>query len=153
MDRRRPTVTEEEVLHRLEAESRQQTERVRAMLHEEGRPDLVEDLDRQLRESRLGITGARATWDALSEPQRKVLLTLLEGNRRLVRQNHSQHWYDVIGEPEAVARVAGRPTIRNLIARELLAPDGGAFDPEAAAVLTERARFVVQHGHQNNNPG
>lgn len=146
MHRRSPTVTEEEVLHRLEAESRQQTERVRSMLQEEGRPDLVEDLDRRLREIRLGITGARGTWNALTEPQRKVLLILLEGNRRLVRQRHSKHFYDVIGEPEAVGRVAGLPTIRNLIARELLAPDGGAFDPEAAAVLTERARFVVEHG-------
>lgn len=146
MHRRSPAGTEEEVLHRLEAESRQQTERVRSMLQEEGRPDLVEDLDRRLREIRLGITGARGTWNALTEPQRKVLLILLEGNRRLVRQRHSKHFYEVIGEPEAVGRVAGLPTIRNLIARELLAPDGGAFDPEAAAVLTERARFVVQHG-------
>lgn len=40
MLRRRPTVTEEEMPPRLEAESRQQTERVRAMLQEEGRPDL-----------------------------------------------------------------------------------------------------------------
>ncbi|MFP5516804.1 MAG: hypothetical protein ACLGJC_27450 [Alphaproteobacteria bacterium] len=146
MHRRSPAGTEEDVLHRLEAESRQQTERVRSMLQEEGRPDLVEDLDRRLREIRLGITGARGTWNALTEPQRKVLLILLEGNRRLVRQRHSKHFYEVIGEPEAVGRVAGLPTIRNLIARELLAPDGGAFDPEAAAVLTERARFVVQHG-------
>ncbi|MBK3801308.1 hypothetical protein GAY33_19150 [Azospirillum brasilense] len=151
MQRRRPSVTEEDVLHRLEAESRRQTEGVRAMLLEEGRPDLVEDLDRRLRESRMGITGARATWDALTELQRKVLLILLEGNRRLVRQKHSKHFFDAIGEPHAVARVAGLPTIRNLIARELLTPDGGTFDPEAAAVLTERARFVVQHGRRGTN--
>jgi len=152
MHRRRPSVTEEEVLHRLEAESPQQTERVRAMLHEEGRPDLVEDLDQRLRENRLGITGARATWHALTEPQRRVLLILLEGQRRLVRQAHSKHFFDAIGGPHAVARVAGLPTIRNLIAPELLAPDGGAFDPEAAAVLTERARFVVQHGRPHTTP-
>lgn len=152
MHRRSPTGTEEEVLHRLEAESRQQTERVRSMLQEEGRSDLVGELDRQLREIRLGITGARGTWNALTEPQRKVLLILLEGNRRLVRQKHSKHFFDAIGDPHAVARVAGVRTIRSLIARELLAPDGGAFDPEAAAVLTERARFVVQHGRQSANP-
>lgn len=53
MRRRHPTVTEEEVLHRLEPESRQQIERVRAMLLEEGRRDLVNEKGRE----RLSLTG------------------------------------------------------------------------------------------------
>lgn len=44
MQRRRPSVTEEAVLHQLESESRRRTEAVRALLAEEGRPDLVAEL-------------------------------------------------------------------------------------------------------------
>jgi hypothetical protein len=44
---------------------------------------------------------------------------------------------------------AGKPiyarTLRNLCARNLMAWDGGAFDPEAVAVITENGRFVYQH--------
>jgi hypothetical protein len=122
------------------------------MLLEKGRLDLLDELDRNLRENRLGITGARATWDALTAPQRRVLLMLLEGSRRLVRQERSGHLYDAVGDPGTVARAPVLPTVRNLIARELLAPDGGAFDPESQAVLTERARFVVRHGQRDAIP-
>lgn len=152
MSRRYPAITGEDVLHRLEALGRHQIEAVRTMLLEAGCADLLDELDRDLREIRLGITGARAAWSALTTPQRRVLLTLMEGNRRLVRQERSRHLYDAVGDPGTVTRVAGLPTIRNLIARGMLTPDGGAFDPEAQAVLTERARFVVRHGQRDIIP-
>ena len=74
---------------------------------------------------------------------------VLAGNRRIVRRA-SGTLYDIVNaEGERMERVAGVKTIRNLADRGLLAWDGGAFDPEAAAIPTERGRFVAKHGPAN----
>ncbi len=112
--------------------------------HECGRPDIADEHARNLREMDLGIYGARATWSALSAAQRRVLLLVMEGNCRVVRAAGSRTRYGMVGDPAAIRDCAGVATIRNLCRRELLAWDGGAFDPERAAVPTERGRFVVK---------
>lgn len=135
---------EEEILARLEEEGLEQRARVKALLLEHGRSDLAADLEGKLREVDLGLTGARSCWTALSPAQRRVMEAMSTG-RRLVRSAGSRHRYDATGEPHALSHVAGTPTVRNLAARGLVAWEGGAFDPERRASLTEKGRFVWQH--------
>lgn len=54
---------------------------------------------------------------------------------------------------DTIAKAARLDTVRNLAARELVAWDGTAFDPEARAVLSERGRFVVRHGQAEASDG
>lgn len=111
--------------------------------HELNRPDLADRHAAFLRDLDLGIYGARQTWAALTLRQRETL-KLVAGWRhpRLVRPNTSPTHYfrDGTNKPP----ICQYPTVRNLCERELLAWDGGAFEPWRAAVLTERGRFVVR---------
>lgn len=134
----------DELLQRLDRDSTKTTEAVKAMLMEAGRPDLAADLERKLRDIRLGIDGAQRTWAALSTPQTNAMKIMAEG-RKLHREPHST-WYVGIGRPAACGRVCRQPTIRNLIARELVDLEGGAFDPEAIVMLSDKGRFVLKHG-------
>lgn len=136
---------DDELLLRLDRESHRRTERVRVVLLEAGRPDLVVELDTKLREIRTGVAGARSTWHSISPAQRRVL-QLLSSGRWLVRQKHSKTRYDAHGEPHAEGNVCSLATFRNLTTRDLLACDGTAFDPELRGVLTEHGRFVLVHG-------
>jgi len=138
-------IPDEEIMFQIERRSQRQLARTRAMLMEAGRSDLVSDLDTNLRDIRLGLTGARSAWHSISKAQRSVLEVMVSG-RWLVRSPASRTRYDAHGEPFAVSNVCGIATIRNLTARDLLACDGTAFDPEARLVLTERGRFVLTHG-------
>ena len=135
---------EDEILQGIERQSRAKTEGVRQMLRAEGRHDLVEKLDSTLRDIETGVYGARGTWHALSEPQRR-LLRLAATHKRLRRSPASRTRYYACGGPgDAEGNVGGLATVRNLISRELLVCDGGAFDPEAAVVISERGRFVLR---------
>lgn len=136
---------EDELLLRLDRESAQKTERVRALLLAEGRPDLVADLVARLRDIRLGLDAARNCWHSISSAQRRVLLLLAEG-RVLVRPPHSRTRCHAIGPPHALGDVCSIATARALCKHELLACDGVLLDPERRMVLTERGRFVVRHG-------
>jgi hypothetical protein len=142
-------MTEDDVLQMIEARSQAQLEAVRVMLIEANRPDLLKDLDRKIRDIRLGLNGARATWSALSEAQRRSVLAMQPG-RKLVREAHSD-WYVGIGRPSACGRVCHQRTARNLIARELVDLEGGAFDPERVLALSDRGRFVLAHGRGVNS--
>lgn len=129
------------VLHALELLQEQSLQRTRQMLYEAGRPDLVEALDRNIKDVRNGVAIARSTWHSLSPAQRRALQ--YAGKRTRLKYRHS---YCGLGEAEAPIT---KPTMRNLCRRELMAWDGGAFDPESAAVLTERGRFVLKIAGQN----
>ena len=134
---------DDEILQEIERQSRATIERVRQMCRDEGREDLVTELDANLKEVATGRTGARGTWHALSEPQRRML-RVAAAHRRLRRSPGSRSRYDACGGlGDAEGNVGGIATVRNLIARELLTCDGGAFDPEAAVVISERGRFVL----------
>lgn len=138
-------MTEDDVLQEIERESQARSARVKALLIAEGRQDLADELDTKLRDIRLGVDGAQSAWHSISAPQRRVLSALAEG-RTLVRAPASKTRYGAIGLPDAIADLCSVATVRALCSRELLAPDGGAFDPERRIVLTERGRFVVRHG-------
>ena len=134
---------EDEILQEIERQSRAQTEGVREMLRAEGREDLVARLDAKLKDIDNGRYGARATWHALSEPQRRML-RLAASHKRLRREPASRSRYYACGGPgDAEGNVGGLATVRNLIARDLVLCDGGAFDPEAAVIISERGRFVL----------
>lgn len=133
-------MTEEEVDHAIEADMRQREERFRAYMIEIGRPDLLAEYDAKQREYRLGIYSAKMTWHSISPAQRRALLDTERHGGRLTREGKEYRHRDR-HQPYRPIRIA---TVRNLAARELLAWDGGAFDPEGSAVLTEHGQFVVK---------
>lgn len=138
-------MTEDEVFLMIERDSMAKRQRTREVLLEAGRPDLVEELDRNLREVDNGVCGAKATWHSISAAQRRVL-KIMEPGRYLRRAPASRTQYDAHGEPHAVGRVCSLPTVRALCARDLCHVDGGATDPERKIVLTERGKFVLKFG-------
>ncbi len=104
--------------------------------------------DRRRRDLDLGLTGARNCWHSLSPAQRRVL-EALEPGRELVRLRCPRSGYAAVAARSAldsIKRICRLPTVRNLASRSLLDWDGGALDPEARAVLSDRGRFVLAHG-------
>lgn len=117
--------------------------------------DALIDYDARCRALDSGVDGACGAWAALSRAQRKVMWWLGDG-RVLVQRASQQTVYDAIGGaggPDRIDGAAGVRTVRALAARELVAWDGGAFNPEARAVLTERGRFVLAHGGEGAGMG
>jgi len=142
-------VADDDILQVIEAQSLASQQRTRELLLENGRPDLVAELDRKLKDIRTGVDGAQRTWHSLSGAQRRVLEELRTG-RALSRSPGTKHRYDAIGMPHAISRVCSLATARALCARELLHVDGGATDPERKIILTERGLFVLAHGAPSN---
>ncbi len=102
--------------------------------------------DARLRDLDTGITAARNAWHSISTAQQQVLTKALRvRSGRIVRRSIKPSVYVHDGGNVLLCRVS---TIRNLCAHELLAWDGGAFDPEQAAVITERGRFVATQGRE-----
>lgn len=127
--------------HLIEAKSERDNERVRAIVREHGGEEALARHDENMKRLRLGITGAENAWHSISRAQRRTLLAM-EGGRVLTRQENGR--YDAIGAGDVLIQ-AGVRTVRALAGHELVAWDGGAFDPEAKAVLTERGSFVLKH--------
>lgn len=134
----------ERLMQDLEDEGRARTDRVRAILREEGRADLEADLDRRLKDGESGITNARSIWHSISDAQRRVLILLAGGPGDLRRM--SGRTYAVVSPAGTRATGIRLATVRNLASRDLLEWTGGAFDPEASARATERVGFVMKHG-------
>lgn len=91
-------------------------------------------------------------WHSISPAQRRALQYAAANEGRLERSFLSKRYIcrDPLS-PDSETPIRVR-TIRNLCARDLLAWDGGAFDPEAAAVITERGLFVLKHGAGTERP-
>lgn len=117
----------EDVLQKIERESRASTARVLDILHDMGRPDLAGELERNLRDVRSGVSSARNIWHSISPAQRRALVAFAAG-----------------------ATTCPLRTARPLCARDLLACDGGLLDPEARFALTEHGRFVLAHGPRHS---
>ncbi len=147
-----PRITEEEMLSRLERESLETADRVRAVLREQGRPDLVKWLDEKLLSIERGIDGAQRTWEALSMTQRRIVSMMAERGFILIRNAKSSVLYDAVCAGETIPKAARLSTVRNLGERKLIAWDGGALDPEKRAVLTERGRFVHAQSSGTSTP-
>ena len=106
-----------------------------------GRPDLAESHLARVREIDSGVYGARNTWHSISVAQRQALAEAAEHGGRLDRVG--KEYRHKGARPDRPIYVA---TVRNLCSRALMAWDGGAFDPEAAAVITERGVFILKRG-------
>lgn len=132
------------IIQALDAKFTRQRERVRQVLYEQGRPDLVAEFDRKMREIDTGIEGARNCWHSISEAQRRALTFASSVHGRLVKSALRRRYIGVPLDPQPEAPILVK-TVRALCAHNLLAWDGGAFDPEAAAVITERGLFVLKH--------
>ena len=105
--------------------------------------------DRRMRDLDLGLTGARNAWHSISPAQRRVLVAAASvRSGRIVRQSIRPSVYVRDG---GGPKLCGVKTVRPLCSRDLMAWDGGAFDPEQAAVLTERGRFVLAHGRSEDS--
>jgi hypothetical protein len=133
-----------DVQQQVDTMLRQSRLRVRAILIEAGRPDILADFDRNMRDLDLGLIGARATWDALSSRQRFVLRAMGVG-RYLSRALRSAAQYDALGHG-AILDICRLSTTRKLCAHGLIHVNGGATDPEAQFVITERGHFILRHG-------
>lgn len=111
-----------------------------AYLRSEGKTDAADRYLAKVREINSGVYGARNTWHSISPAQRRVLLEVNEHGGRVERVGKQYRHRSQNHKPIYAA------TIRNLCTRDLMAWDGGIFDPEAIAVLTERGWFVIRHG-------
>lgn len=108
----------------------------------------LEHWEQAMRDHDFGLTGARNSWHSISPAQRRVL-EALEPGRELVRLRCPRSGYGAVATRSAlgsIKRICRLPTVRNLASRGLLDWDGGALDPEARAVLSDRGRFVLAHG-------
>lgn len=133
----------EELMQDLERQSAERSVRLREMLYKEGRADLVAEYDKNMRELRTGLTGARSAWHSISPAQRQALEAAAHVGALYRRYTGTGYCFTPSG---LGTKACGTATVRNLISRELLAVDGGAFDPEAKVVPTEHGRFVLKHG-------
>lgn len=91
-----------------------------------------------------GVMAARNAWHSISPAQRR-LMELLPG-RTLWMSRHNGNLYEATGEPHAIARAAGAPTVRNLVRRGLLE----CVDGWRKVTLSERGRFVLAHGRPSS---
>lgn len=145
------------VLQAIDRQQQEQSQRTIDFLVAEGRPDLAEELKAKLRDIYTGVDGARATWNALTPPQKRALVSARAGELTThpqLRPNAggaSRTGYGQLG------RAGGRlvwtftcflSTARCLCARDLLHVDGGALSPEAKVIITERGKFVLAHGER-----
>jgi hypothetical protein len=140
-----PSANGEPVADVMDEKLAVEREEFRSFLADQG-PRGVEALanyDRAMRDVDTGHAGARNAWHSITPAQRRVLVTAAARDGRVQREGkeyrHAQGHHQLY-RPFYVA------TLRPLCERGLMAWDGGAFDPEAAAVLTERGRFVVMRG-------
>lgn len=151
------SMTDDELLAWLEQRVNEQIDRVIEMLKAEGRPDLAKELEGRITEISNGIDGARATWSALSEAQRNVLLWMEQGghlvstspaNTRFALQFPAGPMGVSFPVPSALSipGIHGR-TVNNPIHHELI-----SWAPDKKVILTERGRFVLKFGWQKEPP-
>lgn len=132
------------LLQQLDRESLARSARVRQLLIDGGNTAVLAEYDQAMRDIALGLSSARGCWHALSAPQRAVLVHLATYGGRLVLRAGGTG-YGAQRKLLELGRV-GKPTVRNLIARNLLDLDGGPIDPESSVLLSERGSFVVRRG-------
>lgn len=134
----------------FEQEARSSTDSVVRFLLAEGRKDLADQLRTRIAADNAGLVRAGSLWLTFSGHQRTVLLLLAKF--RPVRRVRDKTYEVVAGvEPLQPAFPTRLATIRALGAFGLIDWTGGAFDPEASAVISDRGRFVALHGPDNTH--
>lgn len=142
-------MTDDELIMYLDRQSQLRHKTTRDMLIEAGRPDLAEDLDRRMKDIRSGISQAVRVWHSISAAQRFVLEAMGRG-RYLARSLRSVTQFDALGTAPAILGICRLATARRLCAHELIHVNGGATDPEAMFVITERGKFVLAKGRAHD---
>lgn len=128
----------EVTLQKIEAELFARRAWVDRYLRDKGRHDLADELVAKLRDIDMGVDAACGTWASLSVKQRAVMIAL-KTQPRLKRTGNRYTGAGIIEWCHV-------RTVRSLIARGLLDCEGGAFDPEAELVLSDKGRFLLKHG-------
>jgi hypothetical protein len=138
------------ILQQIDYRSQQSRERVRAIIREAGRPDILTEFDRNMKDLDTGITSARSVWHSISAAQRRALMMLADGYelRRMPASRTKYEGYCAVRKRDAIGYVCPIGTVRALCARELAHVNGGPLDPEKSIVVTERGQFIVKHGQQ-----
>lgn len=137
----------EDVTHLLDIKRVEDRAEFRSFMLEEAKTNplagpALARFDQAMRDLDSGELGARSMWHSISSTQRRVLSGVARHGGRLERVGKEYRASSGHHQSYVPAYVA---TIRPLCLRGLMAWNGGAFDPEAAAVITERGRFVLAH--------
>lgn len=135
--------TVDDVIHDIDALQLEREARLRQILIDAGRIDILADYDRQMRDLRLGLSTARNVWHSISARQREALQAL--GTGATIERRQSRY-YRASVHGELLPGTYLLATMRALCAHNLAHVDGGATDPEARFVITERGSFVLKHG-------
>lgn len=139
------TTIYEDFLHDLDRQSIESRARVRRLILEAGRPDLLAAFDKDMKELDNGVRGVRNAWHSLTSKQRFVL-RLMGSGRYMSKSLRCRSMFDALGKAPAILSVCKVSTLRALSSRELIHVNGGPFDPEDSFVITERGSFVLKHG-------
>lgn len=131
-----------DVLERIAADRERTRRRVREIIGEHGAEALAE-FDAGMEHVESGRYAMAMLWHSLSEPQRRVVRLLGDGDRVLARCRHTRHFYDAHGGEHAVDKAAGRGTVAKLVAHGVLRWSGKPSDPEQLAELASRGRGLL----------
>lgn len=131
------------VLAELAAEQERQHQRVRDMVAEHGGEHALAEYDAGMEHIRSGRYTMAMLWHSLSEPQRRLVRLMGEGDRKLARCRHTNHFYDAYGEPHAVSKAAGLGTVDKLVRHGVLRWAGSASDKAQLAELSARGRELL----------
>lgn len=134
---------DQEFWRQFELAQLEKQEAFRAFILEQGRPDILAEYDAKMKDIRSGVDGAQSCWHSISDAQRRVLVFLGDGATLRQDQENPNRYF--VRHRNGITSAERRATIRNLAARELLDWTGGAFTPEASAVLSDRGRFVLKY--------
>lgn len=129
---------------------RASTDSVLRFLLAEGRKDLADELRARISANDAGLVHAGSLWLTLSGHQRTVLL-LLAKFRPVRRVRDKTYEIADLAESAETAFSTRLSTIRALGALGLIDWTGGVFDPEAAAMISDKGRFVALQGPDNTH--
>lgn len=132
----------DDIEQHLDRMSRESRKRVRTMIAESGRPDVLAEFDAKMKDIDSGLDGARRTWDALSSTQR-ALLTALQREGGHVWNDPDMPSRSYHSRSNGMSSVVRRATVTNLSRRGLLDWGAGSSPAGSVASLSERALFML----------
>lgn len=138
----------EDVEYVLDLKSAADNESFRAFLLKESGPEELAKYDARIRTIDDGTYSARMAWHSISSAQRRLLGHAEKSFAQQDCSNPNRFHVQVWGMTVRFSRA----TVRNLCDRGLMAWEGGAFTPEALAVITEKGRFVLAYGRYAEAP-
>ena len=141
----------DEILAQIAQNSHRSKMAVRDILIEGGHKEALADYDKNMWDIETGVMGARATWNALSKTQRKVMVDLEnKGVLHRIEKIGADIWACCVPRQDLqfVLGVCKLPTVKNLLARQLLDCQGGPADPLRILHLSAHGEFVLKRGRE-----